>query len=288
MGSLSVVYAVAAASAVLFAAIPTHAASDYALQSVVWVQQSAEYEALCYQAFNAASDRLLEITKKRQSESYRTTARGKPLAVVADLDETVLLNLPQMLQQVDAGVGFRPETFQEWVEQESAVAIPGAEKFLALAEKLGVSIYYISNRSAVNELEPTIANLKKLGLPFASSDHILLKTNTSNKDERRAQIAAQFDIVLFLGDNLGDFSGLYDQGGSTQRKTQARLDQYQYGRKWIVLPNPVYGTWERNFLKFDYPPASSTRADAPKALPDPTAAFRWWVQSSSSGALKIE
>ena len=61
--------------------------NEYKIQAQVWTQNSAEYRALCYQAFNTARlnlDSFLSSDKKF----------NKPLAIITDVDETVLDNSP--------------------------------------------------------------------------------------------------------------------------------------------------------------------------------------------------
>lgn len=268
--------------AFFFSVQVAQASSDYALQSHVWVQQSAEYQALCIQAYNLATDRLRQIVNGESASTLKPSEHpetSKKLAIVTDIDETVLLNLKSLMTSVRDEQPFDPSVFHEWVLKESAPAIPGAVAFFREAKRLGVEIFYISNRMAASEVEPTARNLLKAGLPVKSVDHILFKTDTSSKDARRAQVSKDYEIVLFLGDNLGDFSGLYDGVNSESRKAQVAQDQDSFGRKWIVLPNPMYGEWEKVFLRFDYPQASSSTASAPNAKQDPTAVYRWWVQN---------
>src|SRR3954466_4164107 len=61
---------------------------DYSLNSVLWQQRSGEYKALCYQAFSLAKLRLNEkIALHKKDEAS--------LAIITDIDETVLDNSPQ-------------------------------------------------------------------------------------------------------------------------------------------------------------------------------------------------
>ena len=60
---------------------------EYSIQSVLWQQQSAEYRALAYQAYNLAK---LQLDNILQSEN----TSDKPLAIVTDVDETVIDNSP--------------------------------------------------------------------------------------------------------------------------------------------------------------------------------------------------
>src|SRR5882762_5770579 len=55
------------------------------LWGAMWQQKAAEYKALCYQAYNLAKLRLDIILLQQHS---------KPLAIVTDIDETVLDNSP--------------------------------------------------------------------------------------------------------------------------------------------------------------------------------------------------
>ena len=59
---------------------------------VLWQQDAAEYRALCYQAFNIAALRINEIP--------RTTLKKNKLAIVTDLDETILDNSFSEAQQI--------------------------------------------------------------------------------------------------------------------------------------------------------------------------------------------
>jgi predicted secreted acid phosphatase len=48
-------------------------------------------------------------------------------------------------------------------------------------------------------------------LPITDNAHLFLRQTTSSKEERRQNIAATNSIVMLLGDNLGDFSYLFDK-----------------------------------------------------------------------------
>lgn len=209
---------------------------DYLLHSTVYAQSAAEYKSLCYQAYALARIRMKSILEEDQIE--------RP-AIILDLDETVLDNSPYTAWQIISGNPFQPETWSEWVEAANAESVPGAVDFLQWADSSGVEIYYISNRS-IDGFGATIENLQKLNIPSADSSHIFLKTNTSDKSERRAEVKTQgVDVVLYIGDNLGDYSEIWDKPSTPS----ARLDslsayRQKIGKEFIVLPNSLYGTWE--------------------------------------------
>lgn len=209
---------------------------EYSVQSVLWVQQSAEYKALCYQAFNLAKYRIDEIVSE-------INTNGKPLAIVTDIDETILDNSPFGANQIIADKEYSEDIWKQWVELEKAAAIPGALEFFKYVESKGIQIYYISNRSITQEKE-TINNLKKVGFPLADNDHILLKEETSGKETRRQIVTKNNHIVMLLGDNLSDFADLFDNKSTIERNKIAKNLKEKFGKEFIVLPNPTYGDWE--------------------------------------------
>lgn len=208
----------------------------------LFTQASAEYRALCVQAYRLAANRV-----ERNSDG--ATA---PLAVVLDLDETVLDNSPYTAWQVVTGNPYTPDTWTQWVSQASAEAVPGAAEFLHRADELGVALFYISNRDT-SHLEATMQNMRDLGLPQVSADHFLLKTHTSDKTERRDSVRAMgYEITLLVGDNLGDFEGQYDKPATNAaRREAAEAQSALFGEKYIVLPNALYGTWEGALYGYD-------------------------------------
>lgn len=210
---------------------------EHLLQAVSWYQHSAEMKALYYQCFNQAA----MILKKGYG-----LPEEKQQAVVLDIDETVLDNSPQSAQQLIDDVAFNDKMWDEWCKLSSADALPGAVEFTKLADQLGVEVFYISNRS-IHLLDATLTNLQKCGFPNADSAHVLLKTNSSSKDGRRESVEASHEIVMLIGDNLGDFDGMFDerQGGSANQIVDE--NRILFGTRFILLPNPIYGSWENPF-----------------------------------------
>ena len=64
-----------------------------------------------------------------------------------------------------------------------------------------------------------------------------------NKTPRRHEVASHYRVLLLVGDNLGDFVA-DDQTTIAQRA--ATVDRYRerWGSQWILVPNPMYGSWE--------------------------------------------
>ena len=111
-------------------------------------------------------------------------------------------------------------------------------------DKLGVQIFYVTNRSMDTQYEGSARNMKELGFPQVDKTHMLFKTTTSNKQPRYDAIEAKYNVVVYLGDNAGDLPlGTYHKK-QTQRNAIVDAHKDKFGFKYIALPNPSYGDWE--------------------------------------------
>lgn len=209
-----------------------------AILALSWVQTAAEFKALAYQAFNIAKLR------------WDMDEKGGKRAVVVDLGQTVIDMSPFGAGLIGKDYGVSDEVWKEWCDSESATAIPGSVEFLNHVVNTGGDVFYLSNRKAQPEknmdlTEVTMNNLKSLGFPQVNNDHLLLRTGTSKKQPRRELILGKgYRIVLLLGDNLNDFSSEF--GGQTvaERAEAVEANKDKFGDTFIVLPNPIYGSWE--------------------------------------------
>jgi len=207
---------------------------EHTIQALLWQQNAAEYKALCHQTYNIAKLRLDELLKNQ----YK-----KPIAIVTDIDETILDNSPYNARMVKTDQGYTRATWIAWGKEAKAKAIPGALAFFNYAASKGVTIYYLSNRYNIQQPE-TIENLKKVGFPKADKAHVLLRTTTSAKKPRRDLIEKTHQIIMLFGDNLSDFSGQFDKQSTAKRNALVKELQQNFGKKFFVLPNPMYGDWE--------------------------------------------
>lgn len=215
------------------------------LYTSAWIQRSAEYKALCLQTYNLAELRLEEALRNKASN-------GRPLAIITDIDETILDNTPNSVYQALKGEDYTDESWNEWCARAEADTLAGARDFFIRADKAGVQIFYVSNRYEVNRAG-TLDNLKKFGFPQVDDEHLLLRTDVSDKTERRNQVMNTYDIIMFLGDNLGDFEHIFDSSDEAERLQGLEIYRREFGKRFIVLPNPNYGTWEKA-MNSGYPP----------------------------------
>jgi 5'-nucleotidase (lipoprotein e(P4) family) len=210
---------------------------------VLFQQQAAEYRALCYQAFNLAELRINCIKKREIRKGH--------LAIITDLDETILDNSYSEANLIREGKSYSSASWKKWTDLSAATAVPGAVDFLKYVHKKGIEIYYISNRKT-EELASTLKNLQKLGLPNADEAHILLATPDSPKEVRRQLVMRDHKVVMLLGDNLNDFAAIFEKKSIDERFKSTEYFRKEWGNKFIVLPNPVYGEWENALYDYNF------------------------------------
>ena len=213
------------------------------LMGLAWFQNAGEVRALSYQAFNAAKHQVTTELKKR------VRGKKKKPAIVFDLDETLLDNSPYQAWAVQNKTGY-PKGWKEWIEKAEAKAIPGGIEFAKWGKKKGVELFYISNRK-IRGLDATFKNMKALGFPV-KKENIMLREKTSSKNERRAVVLKKYRVIAYLGDSLTDFTGDFEKQLTPQRAELVDKMRDEFGRKFIVLPNPVYGDWEGALYQYNW------------------------------------
>ena len=226
------------------------------MNSILWVRTSPEYEAVCREIFAQAALRLDEALADRTwSASLEQSAGYEELApaVILDVDETVLDNSAFEARLIVEGEEYNKPMWDSWIAEEAAPAIPGAQVFIKLAIERGVEVFFVTNRDHGTE-EHTVRNLRDHFGPTVTGDQVLTRHErgdwSSDKTSRRVYIAATHRVLLLVGDDLNDF--VYSMDGSPQvRLDHARQYSEYWGKRWIILPNPMYGTWEQSLYGFD-------------------------------------
>ncbi|UII22513.1 5'-nucleotidase, lipoprotein e(P4) family [Fulvivirga ligni] len=214
---------------------PEQQLANQLTSGVLWYQQSAEMTASYLQAYHYA-----ELMVGSKLDTMELTL---PPAVVLDIDETVLDNSPYEVKLIEEGKQYSSESWKAWTEESRAEALPGALEFVEFAKSKGVEVFYISNRKEP-ELQSTIQNLQALNFPNADNNHVILRSGTSDKTERRSLVASDYTIILFIGDNLTDYSQLFADRGSDLGKDLVLENKEELLNNFIMLPNPMYGEWE--------------------------------------------
>ncbi len=234
-------------------------APDDRLNATLWMQQAVEYKAATDGVYALASIRLTEALADPAWTAVPDVQGGDfgdlPPAIILDADETVLDNSAYQAGLIKTGGVYSSESWNAYANNGSAGAVPGAVAFTQAAAASGVTVFYVTNRDAVTE-QGTANNLAALGFPMSDTVDTLMTRNeqpdwTSRKGTRRAAVAKDYRVLLLLGDNFGDFTDDYS-GSSGERRAVYEAHSAHWGRDWLMLPNPAYGSWEAAAFGGDY------------------------------------
>ena len=217
--------------------------NEYQVGAIVWTQTSGEKAALAYQAFALARMTLGRDLRLRHARKR---------AIIVDVDETIMDNSRFQAMLIQTNQAYSGKLWTDWVNRAEAIALPGAVEFLRYANSRGVRVFYITNRKEI-EKAGTATNLTKLGFPDVNDETLLVRTdpNSSSKEPRRQTVSTKYYVVLLMGDNLNDFADVFEKGKTVASRLSAvEQNKTQFGTRFIVLPNPMYGDWENAI--YDY------------------------------------
>ena len=235
-------------------AAPGPVANDN-LNAVAWMQTAVEFRLISGQTYRAA---LVQLDRALKTPGWDALPRGErsnvaaglPPAIIVDVDETVLDNSPYQARNVRDNKGFNDASWNDWVQERAARPIPGALEFSRAAAARGVTIFYISNRTA-DQGAATVDNLRKAGFPVKDPGQFLglgtvvegCESEGSEKACRRELVGRTHRVLMQFGDQLGDFVTIV--ANTPEGRDQAVRPYLGWvGERWFVLPNPTYGSWE--------------------------------------------
>jgi 5'-nucleotidase (lipoprotein e(P4) family) len=229
------------------------------LLATLWNQTSVEYKGNAMTVYALAKIRLDEALADKKWTGAPNEQKGDyqnlPPAVVLDVDETVLDNSPYEAWMIKNNTSFSTKTWNEFCAAQISRAIPGAVEFTKYADSKGVKVFYLTNRGVETEKE-TRANMENLVFQMGVNDDTFLMQNEkpdwgSAKSTRRAVIARDYRILLNFGDNFGDFDDRYklDEAG---RLKAFEENKDRWGREWLVIANPTYGSFETATFGHDF------------------------------------
>jgi len=217
---------------------PVTAPATLPPESIRWARDSAEHRALLLQVYRAATAHVEREAAARAPGTW---------AVVLDADETVIDNSLYELERVEKKIPFGSDGWREWTARRAATPLPGAAAFLDRVRALGGKIVIVTNRSA-GECPDTEAVFQAHRLAY---DAMLCTPEAGPRDKNprfeavaRGTTAAglpPLEVVAFVGDNIQDFPGL-----SQALRKESDEAFAPFGVRFFVLPNPMYGSWERN------------------------------------------
>jgi 5'-nucleotidase (lipoprotein e(P4) family) len=228
--------ACAGAPAPLRAPAPVASAVVAMPAAIHWSRNSAEHTAAFVQTYRWAIERVLEVSSGRTGGTW---------GVIMDADETVIDNSTYQKERAEADSGYTDATWDAWIAREQATALPGAAEFIRVVREQGGRVVIVTNRTAA-QCPATQSNFRKLGIVV---DAMLCRTDTSDKNPRFARVlegraqegVPALEVLLWVGDNIQDFPGFAQEVRAAGEAAFAG-----FGVRFVVLPNPMYGSWERN------------------------------------------
>jgi acid phosphatase len=253
------------------------------LDALLWVQSSAEYQAIARQTFRLATMNLgpalvdpawtASVEQQRMFADRLPELAALPPAIIVDVDETVLDNSAYQALLIRTRTEFTRQSWLDFVRQEQSPAIPGARVLLDACRNARVQVLFVTNREYEVEYA-TRRNLVRAGLLREDDPDVVFtkyerESWTSDKRTRRQHLASRYRILMMLGDDLNDFLSLGQQPAAGARKAAVRRYADWWGTRWITLPNPNYGGWERSLCNWnDSAPRQSKLKMKHKAVRD--------------------
>jgi 5'-nucleotidase (lipoprotein e(P4) family) len=201
-----------------------------------WFRTSAEYRALARQVYRAAEDRLPELSRNLPAEKW---------GVILDADETVLDNSEYQRRRFVLDSSFTEASWTAWVNERAATAVPGAPEVTRRVHALGGRVVIVTNRAQA-VCDATRANLRTSGI---EADLVLCQApGQEDKNPRFAAVQngtadptlGRLTIVAWFGDNIQDFPGMTQAARNDSRLLA------EFGNRYFILPNPMYGSWTKN------------------------------------------
>ena len=155
----------------------------------------------------------------------RSKQGGENLAVIFDIDETVLSNLPHMKE---ADWGYQPENWDAWVATAKGPALIPVRDVYETALTLGYKVFFLTGRTEADRTA-TARNLRNEGM--GTYEKLILRPRKGTapyvkavefKTKVRKDLAGQgYTIVASFGDQDSDLEG-------------------GYSGRVFKLPNPFY------------------------------------------------
>jgi len=237
-------------------------------RATLWIRTSTEFRAASEIIFRAATAALTEglgdPAWTAEPAQIGDLSALRP-AVVMDIDETVLDNSAVQARMMldETCLTEFDAVWDAWIAERSARAVPGAVEFIRAARAMmdpqgrPVRVVFITNRecrarpgtnAVCPQQDDTAANLRALGLNWTELEQDLLMKGelsrwVSEKQSRRLEIAVNYRILLYIGDDFADFLPDVRRQSVPQRERARCTHRDRWGRQWFMIPNPMYGSW---------------------------------------------
>ena len=267
------------------------AALAVAPDTMQWLYGSGEAAGASIQAWRGLADYAVARSRERRVPQSVSMGVGgdvaepqlcsdgdtiKPLAVVFDVDETVLLNTGYEYWVAATGNSYSRETWKLWEETGNSYIrpVPGAVTGIRRLREAGITPVFNTNRQY--SPEGAVKAIAAAGLGEAVHRETLFLRgddgfDSGNKDGRRELIAERYCVIALVGDNLGDFADVFNDdtlSPEARRELAARGNLAQlWGNGWFVLPNPVYGDSLKGTVEQVFPEGTRWKPEMAPAAP---------------------
>ena len=232
---------------------PCPAASAATLNATLWMQTSAEHDAVLAGIYGMARQQLDGAIANAAWTALDVPIENgspKPAAIILDLDETAIDTSASTARLLKEGVTYSEPAWSLFALAGNSRALAPALDFLRYASSRGVAIFYITNRVA--EHEPALRrNLAALGFPLNEHDGDTVLTRgerpewaSGDKSARRTFVGQRYRVVMMFGDDLNDFAPAAGKSLAARSEIVSSHATW-WGSRWFALPNPMYGSWER-------------------------------------------
>lgn len=186
-------------------------------------------QAVIAYAETGGYERDLRMVSEQAKAWIRTrAAKATPnerLAVVFDVDETVISNLSHM-REMDFGYVVIP--WNDWVRQADGPALAPVKSVYDVCRQLSVAVFFITGRKDPRDRAGTEDNLRRQGMGDYTRLILALPeengmTTAARKTKARASVQSEegYTIIANLGDQMTDLEG-------------------GYAERTFKLPNPFY------------------------------------------------
>lgn len=125
---------------------------------------SLEYKMLCNQIYSTARYNFnqLNLDNVKTTMLEQKNSENLPLAIITDIDETILLNYEFQKMLFTTKHKFSYKLFEKYINMKTAIPIHGSLKYYKYLASKGIKILYVSNRKH-STVTKTYEHLKELG-----------------------------------------------------------------------------------------------------------------------------
>lgn len=202
-------------------------------KEVHWYRNSAEMRGIYLEVYHLAAEQLDRMASENAPGTW---------AVILDADETLIDN--STFEKEQAGVPYSEAAWNEWVSRKAAPAVPGGAEFTRTVHRLGGKVVIVTNRDD----RYCAATRENIRADSIEADLVLCRTTTGDKSPRFEAVEKgtaapglrPLKVLMWFGDNIQDFPGL-----SQSLRGGTDAGYANFGKTWFLLPNPMYGSWEK-------------------------------------------